>query len=352
MRSKNPALVAIIAVVCAFSLGAVANVALAESSPNLALYGALDAKDLLRAQKLLDAGASPDAKITHKGLENAPLLSFAIENKSPAVLEFLIQAGADPRVRDDKGVSPLIKTIWDDDLDPVFMKKLLATKLDLDLDNLDNGRARKTLLDFAAFHRNVGAVRALLDAGADPNVLDRLNGRTPLFKYVHRSGQKAIDIVDLLLQRGARFDITDREGNTLLDRIESPEMAGLLKSYGADVNAKSKYGRLSGMTCSEYGTYRNDFVDKFKSLNDDIRSRSRSLDKRLKELKDKNWRYNNDLAMGFTSNAVYKVQIDRLSKLGRKYERRRDRYEEKRAEHKRMRKKYDVINELYNKECM
>ena len=55
-------------------------------------------------QALLDAGADPNARIKDG---QAPLHWAAAFNENPAVVQALLDAGADPKTRDRKGQTPL-----------------------------------------------------------------------------------------------------------------------------------------------------------------------------------------------------------------------------------------------------
>jgi ankyrin repeat protein len=66
-----------------------------------------------------------------------------------------------------------------------------------------------TALHIAAALGETDVARALLDAGADPNVLSR-DGDAPLH-YAAKGGHAAV--ADLLIERGARLDLRDRGQN-------------------------------------------------------------------------------------------------------------------------------------------
>jgi ankyrin repeat protein len=64
-----------------------------------------------------------------------------------------------------------------------------------------------------------GAMKLLLEQGANPNTQGEIGGETPLHRAVVRKGhvQKCNeDGVELLLSSGARLDICDAQGNSVI----------------------------------------------------------------------------------------------------------------------------------------
>ena len=66
-------------------------------------------------------------------------------------------------------------------------------------------------------------VKALLNAGHDPNIIDA-SGKTPLMKALEKP-----PIVELLIQAGADVNISDTDGVPLLTQAVRAEKAGLLQ---------------------------------------------------------------------------------------------------------------------------
>ncbi|TNE34862.1 MAG: ankyrin repeat domain-containing protein [Alphaproteobacteria bacterium] len=104
-------------------------------------------------------------------------LHIVIERRDLLWTNFLIQRGANPNIRDKKGVSPL----------------QLAVGLGF-----------------------VEGVEALLDAGAEIDVNDS-SGETPLIAAVHR---RDTALLRLLLSKGANPDRTDNSGRSARDYAE------------------------------------------------------------------------------------------------------------------------------------
>ncbi len=103
---------------------------------------------------------------------------------------------------------------------------------------------------------DVAAIRDLLDMGADPNF--RKDGNAPLehaaglTAYNDEEAAKNVEIVRLLLDRGADVNSKDQDGVTPLMCVRDVKIAELLISRGADVKAKSKDGRTALSRQSAY----------------------------------------------------------------------------------------------------
>jgi uncharacterized protein len=129
--------------------------------------------------------------------------------------------------RDDQGLSPLVHAAYRG-RGPVFEALLAAAPPSDPWDRLVAGGVSGlpapdawspdgfTPLHLAAFVHNAAAARALLDGGADPNVLARASFArvTPLGTAAF-SG--AVDVARVLLEHGADPSITEAGGGTPLD---------------------------------------------------------------------------------------------------------------------------------------
>jgi len=102
-----------------------------------------------------------------------------------------------------------------------------------------------TPLHLAAFAHNVAAAHALLDAGADPNVIARAS-----FATVTPLGTAATfgatEVARLLLARGADTEATADHGFTPLQAAAangSTELVELLLAHGASPDARNENGQ-------------------------------------------------------------------------------------------------------------
>jgi ankyrin repeat protein len=89
-------------------------------------------------------------------------LLFAVEYRNTTTARMLIEHGADPNLRDEEGLTPLMRAARKSD--PVGVAMLLEHGAD---PNLADGQGLTALM-YAAGKANVENIRALLDAGADP----------------------------------------------------------------------------------------------------------------------------------------------------------------------------------------
>jgi ankyrin repeat protein len=90
---------------------------------------------------------------------------------------------------------------------PAFEKAIAAPGLDLD----GQVGGQVTLLHVAASAGNAAAVKALIDAGADIDVVDQANGWSPLMVAVY---QGKVEVAQLLKESGADLDIVGNDKST------------------------------------------------------------------------------------------------------------------------------------------
>ena len=122
--------------------------------------------------------------------------------------------------------------------DPELLKLLLARGASAKKLSLGGGW---TPLHFAAQSGNVESVQLVLDAGGDVNGRAQA-GQTPLLMAV-MSGGSAPNMIQLLLQRGAKVNVPDMQGETALHhavRATNLEAARLLIEAGEDLHARHK----------------------------------------------------------------------------------------------------------------
>lgn len=139
-------------------------------------------------------------------------------------------ATAQPRTSQYQKLMDLILTYQVGDVEE--MEMLVAAGADV---NCCQSEGNGTPLMKASFHREVEAVRFLLNAGADANLRDR-NGKTALHRVILMCMDKktALPVAELLLKHGADPTIKDREGKTPLDSVSlgsCREMQELLGKY-------------------------------------------------------------------------------------------------------------------------
>ena len=113
----------------------------------------------------------------------------------------------------------------------------------IDKDKVDGGGW--TSLYWAAWHGHYPVVQYLVEQGADKEIADH-GGLTPLI--VASCSGRHLDVVRYLLEQGADRDKADNGGWTSLhDAVANGqlEIAMVLMSYGANLNARNNEGLLT-----------------------------------------------------------------------------------------------------------
>lgn len=150
---------------------------------------------------------------------------------NPAIVQVLLQAGADPNAVDDNGLAALHHGARN--TNPVVVSHLLAAGASLNA--LDN--EGYTPLHWAAAQSGNGRVVArLLDAGANP-LAESNDGRTPLHSALRYSAAQSV--ISVLVRAGAAENLTPLQLAVLQD--DSDVVASLL-GEGADPNVADAYG--------------------------------------------------------------------------------------------------------------
>ena len=189
-----------------------------------ARYGHLDC-----INALLKAGANIDHCPPVGRSEYVETALASAVRKSPEAARLLLDRGADPNAGLDQNRLPLIAAAcWQrSELLPLLVKH--GAKLDSH-DNMG-----RTALHCAALQGDAIAVRALLDAGANPNTEDE-NGETPVFATLTNEGDR-IETLRQLLRAQPDLSKPSRYWKmTALERaidIEDSEAADLLRSAGS-----------------------------------------------------------------------------------------------------------------------
>jgi ankyrin repeat protein len=141
------------------------------------------------------------------GKDGTPALHWVVRVDDLETAELLIRAGADAKLADRYGVTPLF---------------LACT----------NGNGRM--------------IKLLIDAGADPNTVDP-TGETALM-VASRVGD--LESVKVLLDRGAKVDTTDptyqQTALMIATRDDHPDVVRLLADRGANINAVTRTGATPG----------------------------------------------------------------------------------------------------------
>jgi len=151
-------------------------------------------------------------------------LHAAVETGNLEILQFLLERGAKPNIRDFQKRTPLM--MMDEDATPELLDLLVRYGAKV---HLVDKQGNNVLHHFAAYDESVEIVRQLAALGANYNASNK-QGITPLMIAAENGNT---DTVRVLLELGAGVDQTDREGKSALDRAEEPEVRSLLESHGA-----------------------------------------------------------------------------------------------------------------------
>lgn len=186
-------------------------------------------------QFLIDHGAS----ITIADSNGNNVLVQTIKNKSRATLNYLISKGADSNHMNKAGETTLMLAIGgsERDIDFEFAQYFLTKNPNVNLQRSQNGRAA---IHVAASTGIVRAGKLLLDNGANIDLRDTTSKITPLFYSVIKDKK---DMVEFLLKRGAKTEIEDKFGNTVIMTAASEvqdEIITMLVKSGAESNKRSK----------------------------------------------------------------------------------------------------------------
>ena len=164
-----------------------------------ALDRAAAAGDAADVRRLIADGANPDATDTR----GSTLLQRAMLQNDRKAFELLLEAGADPAAGASNGA---------------------------------------TAMHVAAMLDDTGWMRTLLDRGVSPDVPNTRNGETPLYNALEAKSDRNIEF---LLAAGARTDVVDSSGSTLLHkaaRINASAWVLRFLEAGVDPTATDRVG--------------------------------------------------------------------------------------------------------------
>jgi uncharacterized protein len=231
------------------------------------LFAAIDRRDLVAVENLLQQGAHIEARATN-GV--TPLMSAAESGNVPLV-SLLLEHGADAGARDDQGDAALTWAARGGWVKLVnLLEKFSDTKgkngalfaaieggpvgsIEIDVSTLPNPTQHQAAEVEESW---TGVAESLLDRGAEIEASDQ-DGSTPL---ISAAAFAQTDILKLLINRGARINVTDRLGNTplisaacqcaLATMNTADDVIEILLDQGANVNARNHAGRTALMMAS------------------------------------------------------------------------------------------------------
>jgi quinoprotein dehydrogenase-associated probable ABC transporter substrate-binding protein len=200
---------------------------------NAELNNAVMADDQARVSYLLE---KKHASIGAEDPLGETPLHHALMQRSPAMVKFLIEHGADVNQRDHDGWTPLMTAAYYDDAGDI--RVLAARGGDPNAASAQN----LTPLGIAAQYGKNDAAIALLDVGANPGRTIGEAGYTPLMLA---SANRAAALARALIQKGADVNARNSGGVTALMIAAangSADMVELLVRAGANTKAQSDRG--------------------------------------------------------------------------------------------------------------
>ena len=175
-------------------------------------------------QVLLDAGANIHAKDDDG---QTPLHYAARGNRNQALIQVLLDAGADIEEKTDDryGWTPLHRSVINENLTAV--QALLEAGADI---NAENNFGWMVLHLAARYNENPAVIQALLDAGSDVN--GRVHGQTPLHIAAERNENPLV--IQALLNAGADINAKDNVGRTPLEVAKDERNSEAIKLLEED----------------------------------------------------------------------------------------------------------------------
>jgi ankyrin repeat protein len=239
---------------------------------SLTLFAAVDANCIDLVSKLLDQGASVDARdrlgarplshaaksghlqmvdlllargapIDARNLAGATALYFAAEGSHISIVQRLIERGADVKLTGRSGISPVAAAAYAGN--DVIVEALLAHGAD----ERTADETGKPPIIYAAAGARPDVVKRLLARNIDVNA--RYSNDLTVLMWAAGPDDKApeaqaVQVVSYLLDAGAHIDDRDDRGRTaLMIAAEGghEEIADLLVARGADASLKDKAGK-------------------------------------------------------------------------------------------------------------
>ncbi|KAL9121160.1 MAG: hypothetical protein Q9187_002285 [Circinaria calcarea] len=240
-----------------------------DSDGNTALMWAARRGDSIAVDLLLKANADPNLV---NRLYMSPLL-YAARRSDPTCTKLLLKAGADPHHVNDRNFNALHYAAENQN-----GREMIECLVEAGVDVNKRTIWGCTPLSHAAFQDSTISAEALLDYGADLNVLD-CERDTPLTDFIRNH---ADNTTELLLHRGATYLKSNVYGNTILhqaarsggSRTLSILQAAELKSI--DPDATNNKGKTAIQIAREREVKPHGFIAQFQNLLAGIRERNAS----------------------------------------------------------------------------
>ena len=231
-------------------LQAGANINTQNKAGDTPLREAVNGRNTDMVKLLLEHGA--DVGIKNRYGESP--LQEAISNENVACAELLQQYGSGAYGNDEAvaaGKVPEPENEQGDETGPTDITAIGYSEAEsAEMDRLSNPNARdgKGRTGFhelcSSYDASAGDLREALKAGADVNAADNW-GNTPLHALVQGRSNNNAELVNILIEAGAKVDAVDYINRTaLFDAVdrENTDCVQTLLQAGANVNARDKFG--------------------------------------------------------------------------------------------------------------
>ena len=225
----------------------------AETADERALRSAAGSGDVGHAKYLLARGTDPNVP-DHNGWT---AVHRAAIGALTSVLRVLLEAGGKPDVRDEDGNAPLHLAAAFPYFEPDSQASIRVLLFHGANPNLADRGGRTPLHVAARSHQEATSIRELQRSGASPNRAAN-RGNTPLHYAVGRDSKFSADVVEALVNGGARGDAVGSEGETplqLFARVgtNNGRIVDALLDAGADPDAKNPDGETPMHTAIRNG---------------------------------------------------------------------------------------------------
>jgi ankyrin repeat protein len=195
-------------------------------------------------QLLLEKGADLESKSNN----GRTPLSWAAEEGHEAIVQLLLKKGADLESKSNNGRTPLSWAAEEGSEVLVVVQLLLEKGADVESKSIDG----RTPLSWAVQWGHEAIVRLLLENGAELESKSN-DGHTPLSLAAEQGKEK---VVQILLEKGAKLESKNNDGHTPLSlaAIKGREMVvEILLENGAELESKSNDGHTPLSLAAEQG---------------------------------------------------------------------------------------------------
>ena len=166
----------------------------------------------------------PKPNVRDKSNDRMSALHAAVQTGNVEIVEFLLQHGAKPNIRDSQKRTPLM--MMDEDAGPEMLQLLISYGARVDLVD----KQKNNVLHYLAAAEDTSEVlRQLIISGANINAVNRQ--RKSALMAASENGN--LTMVTLLLEYGADVHLRDKADADAWELADGPEIRDLLESYGA-----------------------------------------------------------------------------------------------------------------------